>query len=108
MITLIIGKKGSGKTKKLIDAANAAIEKTNGNVVVIEKEAHLTLDISHQARLVALEPYGITGCAAFYGFISGICAGNCVCETRTGKDAQCGNSIKKFPQIIWKKFGHIV
>ena len=87
MITLIIGKKGSGKTKKLIDAANAAIEKTNGNVVVIEKEAHLTLDISHQARLVALEPYGITGCAAFYGFISGICAGNCVCETRTGKDA---------------------
>lgn len=76
MITLIIGKKGSGKTKKLIDAANAAIEKTNGNVVVIEKESHLTLDISHQARLVALEPYGITGADAFYGFISGICAGN--------------------------------
>ena len=54
MITLIIGKKGSGKTKKLIDAANIAIENTNGNVVVIEKESHLTLDISHQARLVAL------------------------------------------------------
>ena len=35
-----------------------------------------TLDISHQARLVALEPYGIHGCAAFYGFVSGICAGN--------------------------------
>ena len=41
MITLIIGKKGSGKTKKLIDAANNAIENTNGNVVVIEKESHL-------------------------------------------------------------------
>ncbi len=68
MITLIIGKKGSGKTKKLIDAANNAIENTNGNVVVIEKESHLTLDISHQARLVALEPYGIHGCTAFYGF----------------------------------------
>jgi len=76
MITLIIGKKGSGKTKKLIDAANNAIENTNGNVVVIEKESHLTLDISHQARLVALEPYGIHGCTAFYGFVSGICAGN--------------------------------
>jgi hypothetical protein len=34
------------------------------------------LDISHQARLVALEPYGIHGCTAFYGFVSGICAGN--------------------------------
>ena len=68
MITLIIGKKGSGKTKKLIDAANNAIENTNGNVVVIEKESHLTL--------VALEPYGIHGCTAFYGFVSGICAGN--------------------------------
>ena len=76
MITLIIGKKGSGKTKKLIDAANNAIENTNGNVVVIEKESHLTLDISHQARLVALEPYGIHGCTAFYGFVSGICAPN--------------------------------
>ena len=53
-----------------------AIGNTNGNVVVIEKESHLTLDISHQARLVALEPYGIHGCAAFYGFVSGICAGN--------------------------------
>ena len=76
MVTLIIGKKGSGKTKKLIDAANNAIENTDGNVVVIEKESHLTLDISHQARLIALEPYGIHGCAAFYGFVSGICAGN--------------------------------
>ncbi len=76
MITLIIGKKGSGKTKKLIEAANSAIESTDGNVVVIEKESHLTLDISHQARLIALEPYGIQGCSAFYGFVSGICAGN--------------------------------
>ena len=39
MITLIVGKKGSGKTKKLVDAANTAVEKTDGNVVVIEKES---------------------------------------------------------------------
>ena len=57
MITLIIGKKGSGKTKKLIDAANNAIENTNGNVVVIEKESPIKQDwllLSHTAFMVAL------------------------------------------------------
>ena len=52
MITLLTGKKGSGKTKKLIDLANAAVEKSNGNVVVVEKGLKLTYDISHAARLV--------------------------------------------------------
>lgn len=76
MITLLIGKKGSGKTKKLVEAANAAVESCNGNVVVIEHKSQLTLEISHQARLVSLEPYHVSGPEEFYGFLSGICAGN--------------------------------
>jgi methionine aminopeptidase len=76
MITLIVGKKGSGKTKKLIENANQAIEKSNGNVVVIEKGLKLTYDISHQARLIDTDAYGIQGTDALCGFISGICAGN--------------------------------
>lgn len=76
MVTLIIGKKGSGKTKKLIERANEAIEKSNGNVVVIEKGLKLTYDISHQARLIDIDAYGIQGLDAFFGFVSGICAGN--------------------------------
>jgi energy-coupling factor transporter ATP-binding protein EcfA2 len=76
MITLIVGKKGSGKTKKLIERANEAIEKSNGNVVVIEKGLKLTYDISHQARLIDSDSYGILGSDALCGFISGICAGN--------------------------------
>lgn len=76
MITLIVGKKGSGKTKKLIERANEAIEKSNGNVVVIEKGLKLTYDISHQARLIDTDAYGIQGVDALCGFISGICAGN--------------------------------
>lgn len=76
MITLLIGKKGSGKTKKLVEAANAAVESTNGNVVVIERKSQLTLEISHQARLISLEPYHVDGVDEFYGFLSGICAGN--------------------------------
>lgn len=76
MITLLIGKKGSGKTKKLIELANEAVKATKGNVVVIEKGLKLTYDISHQARLVDADAYGISGMDAMFGFVSGICAGN--------------------------------
>ena len=68
MITLLIGKKGSGKTKKLIDHANEAVEKSNGNVVVIEKGLKLTYDISHNARLIDVDAYGIEGMDALFGF----------------------------------------
>ena len=49
MITLILGKKGSGKTKRLIDMCNAATAESKGNVVFIEKDSTLTYDISHKA-----------------------------------------------------------
>ena len=71
MVTLIIGKKGSGKTKKLIQLANEAVAKSSGNVVVIEKGAGLTYDVTHKARLIDTNVYGM-----LLGFISGICAGN--------------------------------
>ena len=76
MITLLIGKKGSGKTKKLIELANAAVQSSNGNVVVIEKGLKLTYDLSHKARLVDSDAYGIEGLDALVGFVSGICAAN--------------------------------
>ncbi len=76
MITLLIGKKGSGKTKKLIELANEAVQNSNGNVVVIEKSLKLTYDISHKARLVDSDAYSINGLDALVGFISGICAAN--------------------------------
>lgn len=76
MLKLIIGKKGSGKTKKLISAVTAAADASNGNVVCIEKGDTLTYNITHRVRLVDADHYGISGYDAFYGFISGICAGN--------------------------------
>lgn len=76
MITLITGKKGSGKTKRLIELANKAMEASKGNVVFIEKGTQLTYDISHSIRLVDIESYDVCGFDALYGFISGICAGN--------------------------------
>ena len=76
MITLILGHKGSGKTKKLMDLCNAAVEQSKGNVVFIEKANTLTYDLSHKARLVAAEDYAIKGFDALYGYIAGMCAGN--------------------------------
>ncbi len=76
MITLILGRKGSGKTKRLIDMCNAATAESKGSVVFIEKDTNLTYDISRQARLAVAEDYKITGYDAFYGFIAGMCASN--------------------------------
>ena len=76
MITLLTGKKGSGKTKKLIDLTHEAVVNSKGNVVCVEKGDTLTFDVDHNARLVNIEGYGISGFESFYGFISGLCAGN--------------------------------
>ena len=76
MITLILGRKGSGKTKRLIDMCNAATAESKGSVVFIEKDSSLTYDISRQARLAVAEYYRIAGYDAFYGFIAGMCASN--------------------------------
>lgn len=76
MVKLIVGKKGTGKTKKLISLANEAVESSNGNVVVIEKGSKLTYDVTHKARLIDTEHYSISGYDAFFGFLSGLCAGN--------------------------------
>ena len=76
MITLILGRKGSGKTKKLMAMCNEATQQSSGNVVFIEKDNTLTYDISHKARLVAAEDYAIKGFESLYGYIAGMCAGN--------------------------------
>ncbi|MBP3330308.1 MAG: hypothetical protein J6L89_05690 [Clostridia bacterium] len=76
MVTLIIGHKGSGKTKKLIQAVNDAIESSNGNVVCIEQGTQLRTEVNYRARLVSANEYSIKGFDSFYGFLSGICAGD--------------------------------
>ena len=69
MVTLLIGKKGTGKTKKLISLANEAVAASTGNVVVIEKGSKLTYDVTHKARLIDTEQYLISGYDMLFGFI---------------------------------------
>ena len=76
MIHVIMGLKGSGKTKKLIDSINAAIAGANGDVVCIEYGKKLTYDVNYRARLVDSQEYGISTPDMLKGFISGLHAGN--------------------------------
>ncbi len=76
MIKLIVGTKGTGKTKKMIDMINAVTKTTSGNVVVVEKSMQLTYDIDHAARLVDLDEYEVAGYDMMYGFVAGMLAGN--------------------------------
>lgn len=76
MINLITGKRGTGKTKVLVDMIKESAEKATGNVVCIERGMKLTYDIPHKVRLVDAEEYGITSFDSFYGFVAGMLAGN--------------------------------
>ena len=76
MIRVIMGKKGSGKTKQMIDMINNAVQTEHGNVVCIERGNKLTFDISYQIRLVESSQYDIADYTALKGFVSGLYAGN--------------------------------
>ena len=76
MIQVIMGLKGSGKTKKMIDSINEALKNANGDVVCIEYGKKLTYDINYRVRLVDSKEYGINSLDMLKGFLSGLHAGN--------------------------------
>ena len=76
MIKVIMGLKGSGKTKKLIDSINEAVANARGDVVCIEFGKKLTYDVNYRVRLVDSQEYGINNLDMLKGFISGLHAGN--------------------------------
>ena len=76
MIHVIMGLKGSGKTKKLIDSIHAAVAEAHGDVVCIEYGKTLTYDVTYKVRLVDSKEYGINSAEMLKGFLSGLHAGN--------------------------------
>ncbi len=76
MVQLIMGLKGSGKTKRLVEMVRKAVEEAHGDVVCIEKDKNLTYDIPYTARLIHAGEYGINSNTLLRGFISGLHAGN--------------------------------
>ena len=76
LVKLIMGHKGSGKTKHLVDLVRETVEQGKGDVVVIEKERKLTYDVPYQARLIDAGAYDIGTYEFLKGLICGIHAGN--------------------------------
>ena len=76
MLKLIVGVKGTGKTKTLINLVNGALEVTKGDVVCIEKGTKLRYDIKPSARLINVDEYMVSDGQTLYGFVAGIIASN--------------------------------
>ena len=76
MVRLIMGGKGSGKTKQLIEMINNAAKDEPGNVVCIEANRNMTYDIHYKIRLIDAQEYKLDSYEVFRGFISGLYAGN--------------------------------
>ena len=76
MIQVIMGLKGSGKTKKLIDSINQAAKDASGDVVCIEYDKKLTFDINYRVRLVDSKEYGVDNLDKLKGLVCGLHAGN--------------------------------
>lgn len=76
MLRMIVGLKGNGKTKQLIELANKAVETSPGHVLCVEKGNKLIFDIRHQVRLVDTDEYAVSGADALYGMICGILSAN--------------------------------
>jgi hypothetical protein len=73
MVKLLIGHKGSGKTKMMIDLANEEAENSKGSVIFINKNSRLMLDLSYKIRVINMEDFEhITNSSEYIGFIYGI------------------------------------
>ena len=76
MVSILMGLKGSGKTKRLVEMVREAVKEETGDVVCFEKERKLTYDIPYQARLVEAGAYDIGSYEFLQGLICGVHAGN--------------------------------
>lgn len=102
MLKLIIGVKGTGKTKTLISMVNEAVDASHGDVVCIEKGTKLRFDIKYQARLINTEEYGIEDAHALFGFVAGILASNHDVTDLFVDSALkiCKNDVAEFEKMI--------
>lgn len=76
MVRVIMGVKGTGKTKQMIDLINSAVNVENGHVLCLAKDNKLMYDIKSDIRLVAANEYTINGYDGLMGFVGGLYASN--------------------------------
>ncbi len=77
MIKVLIGKKGSGKTKTLIDSVNASVAEANGDIVFISSDTKRHIyDIAHKVRMVDTAEFSLKSYDEFFGFLCGLISNN--------------------------------
>ena len=76
MIKVIYGAKGTGKTKLMIEAANAAVQQAKGHLIFITDTKRGMYDLERAVRFIDVSEYNVAGEAALCGFIKGVIAGN--------------------------------
>jgi hypothetical protein len=101
MIKVFYGKKGTGKTKQMLESANAIVKESNGAVVYIDDSNELLMKLSHKIRFINILDYPVFGSDAFLGFICGVASQNYDIETifidgLTYIVHQDAESLKKF------------
>ena len=76
MVRLIMGEKGTGKTKKLIEMINTTAQEDNGSVVCVEAKSTMTFDLHYHVRLISAYEYDLSNYEALRGFLFGLYPGN--------------------------------
>ncbi len=102
MVKLIVGLKGTGKTKTLIEKVNAAIDTSKGSVICLEKGDKLRFDIKYQARLIDVVEYDITDAHGLQCFVAGLHASNSDITHLFIDSALkiCGNDVAAFAAFV--------
>ena len=72
MVELIVGKKGKGKTKVLLDRVNGAVKEANGSIVYLDKSTKYMYELNNKVRLIDVSSYPLKNADEFVGFICGI------------------------------------
>ncbi|MBQ3847450.1 MAG: hypothetical protein II748_01175 [Clostridia bacterium] len=81
MVKVFYGRKGMGKTKRMIDTANDLAATSNGNVVYIDDSRELSIKLTHKIRFINISDYPVHGAEAFLGFLCGVASQNYDIET---------------------------
>ena len=76
MVSLIVGQKGKGKTKELLDRVNTDVKNVSGNIVYLDKDTAHMYELNNKIRLINVSEFDISNSDQFYGFVAGIISQN--------------------------------
>ena len=104
MVELIVGKKGKGKTKVLLDKVNGAIKNVNGSIVYLDKSTKHMYELNNKIRLIDVSGYPIINADEFVGFICGIISQDSFLTTAKLEGLDISGTLEQLEEI-GEKFG---